>query len=150
MYKYLILICLVFIIIITPSFFKKDIIKNPIILTKIKPDTSKIIKPTPPNITYVDTTKHKEIRLIKEEEVKREPIVLVTEIIKKDLIITSIDTMGIIKKDIYNIPIWSEITIKNNKVKIRKRILPRILLGVGILATSTISFLIIKNKLKNI
>lgn len=142
--KYLIIV-LIIIIIITPSFFKRDF-KNPIILRTIKPDTSKIIKPTEPNITYVDTTKHKEIRLIKEQEIKREPIILVTEIIKKDLIITSIDTMGIIKKDIYNIPIQSDINIKNNKVKIRKKILPRILVCVGVLATSAIAFLIIKNK----
>lgn len=124
------------------------LIKNPVILTVIEPDTSRIIKPTTPTITYVDTTKHINIREEKEKELVKEPIVLVTEIKKRDLIVTSIDTLGMIRKDIYNIPIQSEITIKNDKVKIRKKILPRVLVGIGIVATTTISFLIIKNKLK--
>ena len=95
------------VILISPTFFKNDnkVIKNPVILTVIEPDTSTITKPTKPNITYVDTTKHIDIRKEKEKELVKEPIILVTEIKKRDLVITSIDTTGIIRKDIYNIPI---------------------------------------------
>lgn len=95
-----------------------------------------VLKPTEPVITYIyrhDT--------ILREQVKDTTIVIGVEETRRKLEVTTIDTKSLVKTEEYHLPIWSKYRIDNTgAVKIKRKWLPRILVGTGILLTGIVIY----------
>ena len=87
-----------------------------------------IIKPSKPIETIVYKTD-----TILRDRVQDTTIVVETNINRRKLEVTTIDTKSLVTTDVYTIPKFAyTLTIDNTgNVKIKRKILPRILIGVG-------------------
>jgi hypothetical protein len=104
-----------------------------------------IIKPSKPIETIVYKTD-----TILRDRVQDTTIVVETNINRRKLEVTTIDTKSLVTTDVYTIPKFAyTLTIDNTgNVKIKRKILPRILIGVGT-ALVVYSSIKILNNLKN-
>lgn len=95
-----------------------------------------VLKPTEPVITYIyrhDT--------VLRNQVIDNTIIIGVEETKRKLEVTTIDTKSLVKTEDYRLPIWSTYRIDNTgNVKIKRKWLPRILVGAGILLTGIVIY----------
>lgn len=133
-------------ILATQLFYKRNIpqYKGSIILRDTTFIPKEIIKPAVPVVTYIY-----KVDTILRDKICDTTIVVETNINKRKLEVTTIDTKSLVKTDVYTLPKFAyTLTIDNTgNVKIKRKILPRILIGV---ATAMTLYIGIKTIQKNI
>lgn len=124
-------------------FFKK---KNPITYTnpseyQFKP----IFKPQKPD-TVIQWLKPDTVL---RKEIEAGPVVVKVETRDRWLGIQTIDTKGIISEEKYKIPIFAEFQVDTaGNVKIKRKVLPRLIIGASVAVVGIFSYFAIKKSLK--
>lgn len=103
-----------------------------------------IVKPGKP----VEVIKYLKPDTILRNQVENEKIILDIKNDKKKLSVTTIDTKGMIFTDIYNLPKFAySFKIDNSgDVKIKRKLVPRLIIGIAAAAIVVSSYFIIKHQ----
>lgn len=136
-------------ILTTTLFYKKkdiSIIDRKITIRDTTFIPKEIIKPSKP----IETIIYRHDTILR-DKVQDTTIVVETSINKRKLEVTTIDTKSLVTTDIYTLPKFAyTLTIDNTgNIKIKRKILPRVLIGIGTAIAIYTGIKILKNNVKS-
>jgi hypothetical protein len=123
---------------------------------KVPKIENKVVKPEFVPIPIITPTKPKTITVFEKpdtvfrEKVVKGDIVVQTQYRDRYLDVTTINTRGIMEQKEYKLPaLWYTATVDyEGKVKVKRKILPRVIAGISIAAVGGITFFLNKKKKK--